>query len=264
MKSAAIQMSSTNDVTHNLQRASELVLQAKIEGAKFVLLPEYFYFMGGNDADRIALAEVYRDGSIQRYVSQIARDNNVWLMAGTIPITSDDPKRFFNSQLLFNPQGECVGRYDKVHLFGFDNGRESYCEADTMCAGNNVETMEVADFKVRASTCYDLRFPELYRHDVGYHMITAPAAFTYTTGKAHWELLLRNRAVENQCYVIASAQVGEHSSSSTTYGHSMIVDPWGEVIDILAEGEGVVIADLDMEYIHQIRNQLPALKNRQL
>lgn len=262
MKIAAIQMSSRSELTDNLNRAAQLITEAVIDGAQCVVLPEYFYCMGKSDADRLNLQEVYLSGPIQDFLARQAYDNEIWLIAGSVPLASDDADKFYNSQLLFDPKGRCVGRYDKVHLFGFYNGSESYQESNTMVAGSTIETFVINDLRIRPSICYDLRFPEYYRSDNGYELITAPAAFTYTTGKDHWELLLRTRALENQCYLIAAAQVGEHENGARTFGHSMIIDPWGRVLACLAEGEGVVSAELDLAVLDQVREQLPALKNR--
>lgn len=262
MKIAAVQMSSRADLKLNIVKAEQLIKQAVGSGAECVLLPEYFYSMAAKDSDRLALAEAFLDGPIQIHMAALAKEYAIWLIAGTLPIKSEQPDKFFNSQLVYSPSGECVCRYDKVHLFGFDNGNEAYCESDTMAAGSEIKTFQLAEHTVRPSICYDLRFPEFYRHDAGFDLITAPAAFTYTTGKAHWKTLLTCRAIENQCYVIAAAQVGEHENGSRTYGHSMIINPWGEVLDCLPEGEGFVCAELDMNDLNEKRQQLPALKNR--
>jgi deaminated glutathione amidase len=262
MRIAAIQMSSRGNLTDNLNRAAELISQAVESGSKCVVLPEYFYCMGKQDNDRLRLAEAYLSGPIQDFLSRQAFMHQIWLIAGSVPLASNTGQKFYNSQLLFDPKGQCVGRYDKVHLFGFDNGVEAYQESDTMIAGEKIGQFVIESILVRPSICYDLRFPEYYRKDNGYELITAPAAFTYTTGSAHWELLLRTRAIENQCYLVAAAQVGEHESGAKTYGHSMIVDPWGKVLGCLENGEGVVSAELDLDELKKIRTQLPALHNR--
>ena len=264
MKIAAIQMSSKMDLSANLETAERLIDEAVQAGALLILLPEYFYCMSKQDQDRIKLAETYQQGRIQDFLSQVAKKHKISLIAGSVPIVSDQANKFYNTQLMFNQEGLCVGRYDKVHLFAFANERESYKESDTMVAGNNIVDFEFEDIKIRPSICYDLRFPELYRQALGYQLITAPAAFTYTTGKDHWELLLRTRAIENQCYVIASAQTGLHENGSRTFGHSMIIDPWGRILDCLEEDEGFVIAELDLNKLETTRSQLPALDNRKL
>lgn len=261
-KVAAIQMNSGAVLANNLARAGELVAEAAQAGARLVLLPEYFCLMGEHDSDRVAIGEPFGDGPIQRFLSDLAKREQVWLSAGTVPLTSSEPGKVFNSNLWFDDQGQCVGRYDKIHLFGFDNGQESYLESATLAAGRTLTTVTTPVGEVRASVCYDLRFPELYRQQSGYAVITAPAAFTYTTGQAHWELLLRSRAVENQCYVVAAAQTGIHPGGKRTFGHSMIVDPWGNILDCREEGEGIVIAAINFSHMMKIRQQLPALKNR--
>ncbi len=262
MKMAAIQMCSQANVEQNLSTAKKWIDIAAKKGANYIVLPEYFYYISNNNNERVLLAEDFLNGPIQHFASTMALKYNIWLVAGTVPIKSNEPSKFYNSQLLYSPDGECVDRYDKVHLFAFDNGSESYHESDTMVAGEEIKTFYVEDLSVRPSTCYDLRFSEFYRLTNGYDLINVPAAFTYTTGVAHWEILLRSRAIENQCYLIASAQVGDNSSTLRTFGHSMIIDPWGKVIDCLPEGEGVVYGDLDSSILAEIRTQLPALKNR--
>ncbi len=262
MKVAAIQMNSSADVADNLATAKRLIADAAKQGAQLALLPEYFCLMGHSDAERVAIGEVFGAGPIQRAMSEAAKQHGIWLIAGTIPLQSPHANKVFNSQLLFAPSGECVGRYDKVHLFSFDNGTESYREADILSPGSEVVTFTLPGLKVRPSVCYDLRFPEFYRANPGYELITAPAAFTYTTGLAHWELLLRCRALENQCYLMAAAQTGRHANGSQTFGHSMIINPWGEVLACLEQGEGVVLADVEPEVLTRIRTQLPALDNR--
>ncbi len=262
MKVAAIQMNSGDVVADNLTLAASLVKDAVSQGCEFVLLPEYFCLMGVTDQARLELGEAFGDGPIQAAMSALAKECGIWIAAGTIPLLSDEPDKVLNSQLLFNPDGECVNRYDKVHLFNFDNGKESYREADILTAGKEIKLFELPEFKVQPSICYDLRFPELYRSNTGYEVLTVSAAFTYTTGLAHWELLLRSRAVENQCYVIASAQTGTHPNGRKTFGHSMIIDPWGKVIAQQEDGNGVVIADMDIDELQRVRQQLPALQNR--
>ncbi|WP_435236602.1 carbon-nitrogen hydrolase family protein [Psychromonas sp. PT13] len=262
MKIAAIQMSSKMALSANLETATKLIHDAVQSGAELVLLPEYFYCMGQSDTDRVALAEPYLKGPIQDFLAQTAKQHNIWLIAGSVPISSAQPEKFYNTQLLFNPEGICQGRYDKVHLFAFGNEAESYRESDTMMAGDSIVDFTVGDLRIRPSICYDLRFPEFYRQQFGYQLITVPAAFTYTTGKDHWELLLRTRAIENQCYLIAAAQTGQHENGSRTFGHSMIIDPWGRILSSLEEQQGVILAEIEMDELDKIRTQLPALNNR--
>lgn len=261
-KIASIQMNSYADLAYNIATAERLVREAAEQGAEFALLPEYFYWMGSDESHRLSLAETFGQGPLQAQLADWAKRFGLWLSAGTLPLQSPQADRVYNSNLLFNPSGECVGRYDKIHLFGFDDGEHSYQESDVLYPGNTVQTFETPFARIRPSVCYDLRFPEMYRQNNGYELITAPAAFTKKTGAAHWHLLLRARAVENQCYVIAAGQTGQHQGGKFTYGHSLIVDPWGEVIAERDEGDGVVIASIDLAHIEKVRRQLPALAHR--
>lgn len=264
MKIAALQMVSTPDVGRNLDAAARLVAQAAAEGAQLVALPEYFCFMGHQDRDKLAIAEAAGDGPIQSALAALAREHRVWLIGGTLPLRCADRDRVLNTNCVFAPDGTLAARYDKIHLFRFDNGRESYDEGRAIQAGRQAVALDAAGLRVGLSVCYDLRFPELYRALMHppCDLIAVPAAFTYTTGQAHWELLLRARAVENQCYVIAPAQGGVHENGRRTWGHSMVVDPWGEVLAMRAEGEGVVMAEIDPKRLSSVRTQLPALEHR--
>jgi predicted amidohydrolase len=266
MKIAAVQMVSTTRVETNLEAARTLIAQAARDGAKLVVLPEYFCVMGRSDRDKLAIAEAPGDGPIQAMLAQAAREHGVWLIGGTVPLRSPDPEHVLNSNGVYAPDGARVARYDKIHLFRYDNGRERYDEGSTIVAGATPTAFRADTVRVGLSVCYDLRFPELYRALMAppCDLLSVPAAFTYPTGLAHWELLLRARAVENQCYVIAAAQGGTHENGRRTFGHSMIVDPWGEVLGVLPEGEGVVIAELDAARIASVRLQLPALTHRRL
>ncbi len=264
MRIAALQMVSTTSVERNLDVAHRLVAEAAREGATLVALPEYFCLLGRSDRDKLAVAETPGDGPIQRLLADTAREHRVWLIGGTLPLRSSDPARVLNTNLVFAPDGRLAARYDKIHLFHYDNGRERYDEGASIRAGTEPVAFQAADVRVGLSVCYDLRFPELYRAliDPPCDLLSVPAAFTHTTGLAHWELLLRARAVENQCYVVAPAQGGVHENGRRTFGHSMIVDPWGEVVAVRPEGEGVVLADLDPARIATVRTQLPALMHR--
>jgi len=268
MKIAALQMVSTPDVDTNLAAAQRLIAQAARQGARLVALPEYFCFMGHKDRDKLALAEAPGDGPIQAMLGQTAHEHGLWIIGGTLPLRTDDPEHAYNACMVYGPDGLAAARYDKMHLFRYDNGTEHFDEARVLRPGSAPVTvaLEAAGERLRLglSVCYDLRFPELYRAMMTppCDLISVPAAFTYGTGKAHWELLLRARAVENQCYVIAPAQGGRHPNGRRTYGHSLIADPWGEVVGLLAEGEGVVLAELDPERIAAVRTQLPALQHR--
>ena len=199
-------------------------------------------------------------------LSDAAREHGLWIIGGTLPLRSNDPERVLNASCVFGPAGAQVARYDKIHLFKYDNGRESYDEGRAIQAGYQPQSFQAGDVRVGLSVCYDLRFPELYRALMHppCDLLAVPSAFTHTTGKAHWELLLRARAVENQCYVLAAAQGGLHPNGRRTYGHSMVVDPWGGVVSVLAEGEGVVMAELDPSRIASVRAQLPALEHRKI
>jgi len=264
MKIAALQMVSTPRVEDNLDTARRLIGFAARDGAELVALPEYFCLMGRADRDKLAIAEAPGEGPIQRMLSDAAREHRVWLIGGTLPIRSADPDRVLNSNCVYAPDGSLAARYDKIHLFRYDNGRERYDEGCAILAGDTPIAFQAGPVRVGLSVCYDLRFPELYRELMRppCELISVPAAFTYTTGLAHWELLLRARAVENQCYVIAAAQGGTHENGRRTFGHSMIVDPWGQVVAVQDEGEGVVLAELDPERIASVRTQLPALEHR--
>ena len=261
---AAIQMVSTPDVAQNIDSARRLVREAAATGAGLVSLPEYWPIMGMTDSDKVARAEHPGQGPIQQFMAQAAREHGIWLIGGTLPLVSNDADKVMNTTLVYNPDGEPVGRYDKIHLFGFNKGSESYDEARTIVPGGAVGTFEAPFGRVGLSVCYDLRFPELYRAMGECALIVVPAAFTYTTGSAHWEVLLRARAIENQCYVLAAAQGGRHLNGRRTFGHSMLVDPWGEVKDVLEEGEGVVSGVLDPDFLQGVRESLPALKHRKL
>lgn len=261
---AAIQMVSTPSVIENIATARALVADAAAGGATLVTLPEYWPIMGLKDTDKVGHAEAPGDGPIQRFMAEAAREHGIWLIGGTLPLVSPDAGRVMNTTLVYNPAGQPVGRYDKIHLFGFQQGTESYDEARTIVPGTDVGTFEAPFGRVGLSVCYDLRFPELYRAMGECALIVVPAAFTYVTGLAHWEVLLRARAIENQCYVLASAQGGTHASGRRTFGHSMLVDPWGKVVDVLDDGEGIVGGPIDPALLEQVRGNLPALKHRKM
>jgi len=266
---AAIQTVSTPDLDRNLDAAGRLVAAAAEAGATWVSLPEYFCLMGLRDDAKLAIAEPDGDGPIQRFLSDAARSHRITLVGGTLPIRAQAPGRVRNACCVYGPAGERLARYDKIHLFAFDNGREQYDEARVLEAGDMPVAFESGGWRAGLSVCYDLRFPELYRGLMRppCDVLFVPAAFTYTTGQAHWLLLLRARAVENQCYVVAPAQGGVHENGRRTFGHSVVIDPWGEVLSLAldgGEGEGFAIADLSRERIEQVRMQLPALKHRKL
>ncbi|TWI65499.1 nitrilase [Pseudoduganella lurida] len=260
---AAIQMVSTPVVEENIATVRRLVEQAAVSnGAQLVLLPEYWPIMGMADTDKVAVAEQPGSGIIQETMADLARTHGIWLLGGTLPLASDDPAKVVNTTLVYDPSGQQVSRYDKIHLFGFNQGDESYNESRTIVPGRHVGTVDTVAGKVGMAICYDLRFPELFRAMGPVDLIVLPAAFTYTTGEAHWELLLRARAIENQCYVLAAAQGGTHANGRRTWGHSMLVDPWGEVRAVIEEGEGIVGGLVDFGKIASVRASLPALQHR--
>ncbi len=261
-KVAGIQMASSPQVSSNLIEAGRLIALAVEQGAKIVVLPEYFCIMGTKDIDKVAVREKAGDGLIQRFLSKMAREYEIWLIGGTVPLACNYPNKVRNSCLVYNDKGEQVARYDKIHLFGLDLGVEHYHEEKTIESGDTVVVVDTPYGKIGLSICYDLRFPELYRAMGEVDIIVIPSAFTETTGKAHWESLIRARAIENLCYVIAPAQGGYHLSGRETHGNSMIVDPWGVVLDRLPRGSGVVIANVNREYQAGLRNSLPALKHK--
>ena len=266
MKIAAVQMVATPDVDRNIADARRLVAQAADAGARLVALPEYFCLMGQRDDDKLAIAEADGDGPLQAFLADTARRHGIWLIGGTLPIRTATADRVRNACCVYGPDGARVARYDKIHLFAFDNGRERYDEGRVLEAGSEPVAFDAEGLRVGLSICYDLRFPELYRAlmQPPCDLLVVPAAFTYTTGQAHWELLLRARAVENQCHVLASAQGGQHENGRRTWGHSMVIDPWGEVLAVQAEGEGVAVADAALERRNAVREQLPALAHRRL
>ncbi|PJJ21515.1 nitrilase [Janthinobacterium sp. OK676] len=259
---AAVQMISSPSVEDNLATARRLVAQAAAGGAQLVVLPEYWAIMGKQETDKLAHAEQPGSGPIQDGMAQMARQHGIWLIGGTLPLISGEAGKVLNTTLVYDPQGEPAGRYDKIHLFGFTRGTESYNESRTIVPGAQVRSIETPFGRVGLSICYDLRFPELYRAMGDCALIVVPAAFTHTTGSAHWEVLLRARAIENQCYVLASAQGGLHPNGRRTWGHSMLIDPWGEVIAVLPEGEGVVSGEIDLVFLAGVRESLPALTHR--
>jgi nitrilase len=268
MKIASIQMISTPDLQENLSTAGRLIAAAAADGAQLAVLPEYFCLMGLKDTDKVRAREIMGSGPIQEYLSQIAKENNLYLVAGTIPLEAKDPNKVLNTTLVFDPSGTQITRYDKIHLFGFQTATERYQESETIEAGNEPGLLKISvdgsDWTFGLSICYDLRFPELYRAlgQVDCHII--PAAFTYTTGKDHWEILLRARAIENQCYVLASAQGGKHQNQRRTWGNTMLIDPWGDILTNLPEGEGFISGVLCKDKLNEVRSKLPALAHRKL
>ena len=268
LKIAAIQMVSSASLQANLETAGRLIQAAAQDEAQVVVLPEYFCIMGLKDTDKVNIRETFGSGPIQAKLGELAKTNGIYLIAGTIPLEAKDPNKVLNTTLVFGPDGQRVARYDKIHLFGFQTTTERYQESETIEAGNEPGIFKISidgnDWTFGLSICYDLRFPELYRAlgQVDCHII--PAAFTYTTGKDHWEILLRARAIENQSYVLASAQGGKHQNQRRTWGNSMLIDPWGEVLANLPEGEGFISGVLCKDKLNEVRSKLPALAHRKL
>ena len=259
---AAIQMASGPNVAANLQEAQRLIELAAATGSRIIALPEYFAIMGMKDTDKVAAREKDGDGPIQAFLANEAQRHKVWIVGGSVPLESSLPDKVRNSCLVYNQAGERVARYDKIHLFGFDMGQERYTEERTIEPGSRVCTVDSPYGRLGISICYDLRFPELYRAMGDVDLILVPSAFTETTGKAHWDTLIRARAIENLAYVIAPAQGGYHVNGRETHGHTMIVDPWGVVLDRLPRGSGVVVAGVNPTYQAKIRRSLPALTHK--
>lgn len=282
MKVAAVQMVSTPRVDENFEVARGLIAEAAAAGAELVALPEYFCLMGERDTDKLDIAEPLADEQtpgttstpMQHVLAETAREFGVWLVAGTVPIRSEAvPDKVYNSLLVYDPHGVRIARYDKIHLFCYDDGQRRYDEGATLQPGTQAVGFEMRSrdgevWRIGLGVCYDLRFPELFRRlgeSQPLDLIVLPAAFTDTTGRAHWELLLRARAVENLCHVLAAAQGGPHENGRHTFGHSLVVGPWGELLACHEEeGSGVVLAELSKARQVQLRRQLPALAHRVL
>ncbi|MBI3936547.1 MAG: carbon-nitrogen hydrolase family protein [Betaproteobacteria bacterium] len=259
---AAVQMVSGPAVEDNLREARRLIESAAAQGAKLVALPEYFAIMGMRDRDKVAVREAPGRGPIQAFLSETARRLGIWLIGGSVPLEASDANKVRNSCLVFDEQGRLAARYDKIHLFGFEMGAERYSEERTIEPGKEVVVVDSPFGRLGLSICYDLRFPELYRAMQDVDIILVPSAFTETTGKAHWETLLRARAIENLAYVLAPAQGGRHANGRETHGDSMVVDPWGVVLDRLPRGAGLVAAGVNPAYVSRVRQGLPALSHR--
>lgn len=265
MKAAAIQLNSGPIVSANLDAAAVQIEAAARAGAGLVVLPENFALMPGQESERREVMESPGDGAVQRFLSNQSRKHGLWLVGGTHPMPGSSPERMRSVSLLFDDKGQQVARYDKLHLFDvtLQNG-ETYRESDIFEPGDSTVVTDTPVGRLGMSICYDLRFPELYRDLVsrGAEIIVVPSAFTATTGRAHWESLLRARAIENQVYLIAAAQGGFHANGRETWGHSMIVNPWGEVLASRATGAGCVVADIDLNFLRRVRSNLPALEHR--
>jgi len=263
-KAAVVQMVSTPRVDENLAAAAKLVARAAEKGARLVVLPEYFCILGMRDSDKVAAREKDGAGPIQEFLSATARRHGVWLVGGSVPLESADPGKVRNSCLVYDLDGRRVARYDKIHLFGLELGAERFDEARTIEPGTEPCAIDSPFGRIALSVCYDVRFPELYRGLAPIDIILVPSAFTATTGRAHWETLLRARAIENLAWVLAPAQGGKHPNGRQTHGHSMVVDPWGKVVAERAAGPGVVVAEIDPAFQAKMRRSLPALAHRVL
>jgi len=263
-KVAVVQMVSTPKVEENLAAAAKLVGEAAEQGARLVALPEYFCILGMRDSDKVAAREKDGAGPIQEFLSRTAKRHGAWLVGGSVPMECADPGKVRNSCLVYDSDGRRVARYDKIHLFGLELGAERFDEARTIEAGTQPCALSSPFGRIALSVCYDVRFPELYRALAPMDIILVPSAFTATTGRAHWETLLRARAIENLAWVLAPAQGGKHANGRQTHGHSMVVDPWGKVIAERAAGPGVVVADIDPLFQAKMRSSLPALGHRVL
>lgn len=266
MKVAAIQMTSTRDVPANLREAGRLVAEAAKQGAKLVVLPENFSFLGATDADRVAAIEKSGDGPAQRFLAETAESLGLWLVGGTIPIR-DQGDRASSRSLLVGPDGRVAAHYDKIHLFDVDiPGRtaERYSESATTLAGTRVVAAKTPLARIGMTVCYDIRFPALFHRlsVLGTDIVVVPAAFTVPTGEVHWLPLLQARAIESLVYVVAAGQCGEHAGGRKTYGHSLILGPWGELLAELPAGPGVVCADLDMIRLAELRQRFPTIAHR--
>ena len=252
---AALQMVSVPELAPNLEAAGRLIAAAAAAGARLAALPENFYCIGRTERDKVALREPDGRGPIQDFLSGISRKFKIWLVAGTAPISCDSETKIRSACLVYDDTGARVARYDKTHLFRFERGEERYDEARTLEPGSGGVALSSPFGRLALSVCYDVRFPELYRALGNFDIMFVPSAFTVPTGAAHWETLLRARAIENQAYVVAPAQGGLHAGGRRTYGHTMIVDPWGEVLGVRPEGEGVLLAEIDLDRLQEIRRR---------
>jgi nitrilase len=265
MRVAALQMISGTRWQANLDTARQLLEQASAAGAELAVLPEYFCLMGHKDTDKLDIAEAAGQGPVQDFLAQCARQLKLWIVGGTVPLRASDDRHVYNSSLVYAPSGQCVTRYDKIHLFRFDSGAEQYDESRVIEAGATPVTFDLPSsdgqvYRVGLSVCYDLRFPELYRA-MKADLLLVPSAFTWTTGQAHWEVLLRARAIENLAYVLAAAQGGTHENGRRTWGQSLVIDPWGQVLAEQAQGPALVLANVERECLNTWRTQLPALNH---
>jgi nitrilase len=264
LSAALIQMVSGVEVQANLDRAAHWVAQAAGQGARLVVFPEYFCLLGAKDTDKLGIAESLGQGPIQQRLAALAREHAVWIAAGTVPLRTQTRTRVRNSLLVFSPTGQLQARYDKVHLFGFRKAGERFDEAATIEPGESPVLVDIEGWRLGLSICYDLRFPELYRRLGQCDALLVPSAFTPTTGQAHWDVLLRARAIENQCYVLAPAQGGRHANGRQTHGNTLAIDPWGNVLARVETGEGMALVTLERKRITEVRQMLPALEHRRM
>ncbi len=265
---AAVQMASGPNVKANLEQAEKLIKTAVQQEADLVVLPENFAIMGLTEVDKVTIAEAPGEGPIQQFLSQQASKYGIWIVGGTVPIESGVTGKVYSAALLYNDKGEMKARYDKIHLFDvlLESSNESYNESETIESGDDVVVVDTPFGKLGMAICYDLRFPELFRAmaDVGMEICVLPSAFTSLTGKAHWESLLRARAIENLCYMVAPDQGGYHINGRETHGDSMIIDPWGVVLNRLPHGTGVVVSDIDLDKLRETRKNFPSLQHKRL
>lgn len=263
---ASIQINSSDCVNNNLQKIATFIKQAKLLGAQLVTLPEYAFNIASDNKELIReSAEILGNGSIQQQISKLAIENNIFIVAGTIPIISNKViDKYYNSCIVFDNFGKIVTYYHKMHLFQYldAHNTQNYNEHNIFLADNKISTFTIGCFSFGLGICYDLRFPELFRAYSGIDAIILPAAFTYMTGLDHWDILIRARAIENQCYFISSAQTGMHGGSKRFYGHSMIVNPWGKIISIIDEDEGIIVSKIEKSKILETREKIPALSNK--
>ncbi len=271
LRVAAVQMRSVGDLAANLTSCGALTAAAAAEGAQLVVLPECFSFLGRGDGDKLAIAEVldHRTGPVMTMLRDLATKHGVWMIGGGTPeVVPGDPKRTYNTAVVVDPSGNLVARYRKIHLFDVDiPGGATLRESDATAGGEDLVVVDIAGAPVGMSICYDVRFPELYRKlvkDMGAQILIVPAAFTAHTGAAHWHLLLRARAIEDQAWVVAPAQWGKHNDKRESFGHTLIVDPWGTVIRERGDGDGVVTATLDGATVDKRRTQMPCLQHAKL
>lgn len=263
---ACIQMSSSGDISENLLAAHQFIQEAAEEGAKLIVLPEMFALMGIDQKDKIKYRERLGEGPIQEFLSQQAAEFDVWIVGGTLPIQAEQPDKVYASCFVYNNEGNAVARYDKIHLFDVQlrATKESFLESKTVQPGGQIVVVDTPFGRLGLGICYDVRFPEMFRLMAaqGMDIIALPAAFTYVTGAAHWDVLVRARAIENLSFVLSACQVGMHANQRKTYGHSMIVNPWGEVQVCLPDNPGVVLSEINLEFLRQIREEFPVLSHR--